>query len=316
MKHIDLTPFEGRALDERDWQHIIMRILFTPRGKNASYADALAKKASKQQGLCAELPDPLLNLLGFDHENMPEMTSAFNSEMGFLFETIVRVAFKLSDNRLYTDEFDKETEKLSFQDLEKFKKIKSDFLFGTSGVEVKYRYGSHEGFPKQIEAALPLKIMGFQAVMLSLRRSPNTDVVRRNGNWTVHEGQDTLDYIQERTGFDLKRIFVIASANPLIAKRIEEFQRKYNERTKAKLESSFFNALEGHRTPIHRLIVTDADSRASFLKDVGFEDDLIGGFLNHILKEGPAVLKDPVITSIVSEANKKINFASESRKAG
>lgn len=312
MKHIDLTPFMGRDMSDADWQHLMMKILFTPRENKRSYADALIRKAELQPGLNAEQPDLLLRLLGFEKSTMPKMSTVFNSEMGYLFETILKVLFKLSNSALFHDDFSELEKRLPKNHQDTFKKSKSDLVFDADAIEVKYRYGSHEGLPKQMETFRPLKIMGLEPVTVSLRRSPNTQELRRSG-WRVFEGESAYAYIRDKTGYDLEHILLVASANPLIKKRITTLQERYQGCIQARLASDFENALNRHRAPVHRLIAQDDAARSEFLSDIGFADQILGGFLDHIIKTGPSVLKDPAIRTLVDEVNNnsRTNMASQ-----
>lgn len=299
MQHIDLSPFMGRPLTDADWQHLMMRILFTPRANVLSYAESILKKAERQSGLNPELPDPLLTLLGFTRDTLPAMGHTFNSEMGNLFEAVVRVALKLSNDALYSDDFSASKDLLGKGEIEKFKKTTADCIFGSSAIEIKYRYGSAEGLTKQKEASKPLTAMGFSPVMLCFRSSPNSQEIGASG-WSVFEGQEVIDYVQERTGYDLSRIFQLALVHPLIKKRIAALQAEYVERTKSKLEADFRWSPEGYRKPIHKLIAEDDDIRSEFLDDIGFEGDVLKGFMDYVLKDAE-ILKNPAFATLVAE---------------
>jgi len=306
MKHIDLSPFIGRVLTDADWQHLMMRILFAPKDTGESHAEALIRKAVKHSGLNAEMPDPLLSLLGFSKETLPEMNHIFNAELGLLFETIVKVLFMISNPELYRDDFTEDLKKLSKGDLAKYKKCKPDFAFGDNATEIKYRFGSHEALEKQKGAAEAIQKMGMVPVLISLRSSPNTTNVVATTNWKVYEGKDCLNYIQERTGFDLVRIFNLAAANPLIRRRIRELQDLYDRNTRARLSADFEYALERHREPVHRFIAEDDNAREEFLADIGFDDDLMAGMMDYLLKNGSSALENPEIKHYLTETAQQI----------
>jgi hypothetical protein len=306
MKHIDLIPFIGKAMTNLDWEHLMFLILFSQRKNHPSFAQSLVQKAVKHRGLNAEHPDPLLTLLGFTKENLPQMTHTFNSTMGHLFETLVRVILKISNHKLYSDVYTEPLKLLTPEEVSKFKKLKPDCTFGKSAIEIKYRYASSEGLTKQKNAYLPLKRMGFKPVMLFFRRSRNSNGIRNFG-WEVYEGQGAIEYIHERTGYDINHIISLAGANPVIKMGIKRIQEQYDAQIRATLETEFKWSLNGHREAVHKLIAEDDDSRREFLEDNGIEDKILQGFLGHILKEGDAILNDDRITSIAAELTKNSN---------
>jgi hypothetical protein len=310
MKHIDLSPFRGRHLSSADWQHLIFRILFTPRDDYLPFAESIIQKAERQRGLNPEASDPLLALLGFTKETLPRPSHTFNAEMGHLFESIVRIALKISSETLYEDDFSVALSNLPESDRLNFKKTTADCIFNESAIEIKYRYGSKEGLTQQKRAAQPLKRMGLKPVMLCFRHSPNAQSIRAGGLWSVYEGQDSIDYIHRHTGYDLGKILHDASLNPMIIKRIKDLQDTYSDRTRARLGSDYQWAPEGHRAPVHRLIADDEEVRSEFLSDIGFEDDVLKGFLDHIIRD-PSILNDPEIAPLVAEVNNKQQLTSQ-----
>ena len=83
-----------------------------------------------------------------------------------------------------------------------------DFTVGEVAVDTKYRIGSGDSgtLKKFREYGRMLGTEGYDPVFLILREDNLRAAIRAcvSGGWTVHTGDSTFVFIEERSGFDLK----------------------------------------------------------------------------------------------------------------
>lgn len=83
-----------------------------------------------------------------------------------------------------------------------------DLLIGKDAIDTKYRIGSGDSgtLKKFKHYGKSMRDMGYNPVLLILRTDNLNDAITacRSGGWNIYEGDKAFNYIQEKTGFDLK----------------------------------------------------------------------------------------------------------------
>ncbi len=84
-----------------------------------------------------------------------------------------------------------------------------DLIVDNYGVDTKYRIGSGDAgtLKKFKQYAELVKSKGYEPVFLILREDnlPAAITAIKNGGWTVYTGPDSLNFIKENSGFDIKK---------------------------------------------------------------------------------------------------------------
>ena len=83
-----------------------------------------------------------------------------------------------------------------------------DFFIGTSAIDTKYRVGSGDSgtLKKFKQYGQMLNEEGFVPIFLLLRKDNLAAAISASANsgWTIYMGEESFQYIYEKTGFDLK----------------------------------------------------------------------------------------------------------------
>jgi len=84
-----------------------------------------------------------------------------------------------------------------------------DFIVGQDAVDTKYRVGSGDsGTLKKFRSYGKLLIeYGYRPVLLLVREDnlPAAMSAFRKGQWEIYQGDESFEYIEDKTGFDLKQ---------------------------------------------------------------------------------------------------------------
>ncbi len=87
-----------------------------------------------------------------------------------------------------------------------------DLISGNQAIDTKYRIGSGDsGTLKKFKSYGPMLIEnGYTPVLLILREDnlPAAITACRKGEWNIYVGDNTFDFIQDLTGFDLKSYLI------------------------------------------------------------------------------------------------------------
>lgn len=142
--------------------------------------------------------DFLMNVLGITPEQKYEHSQYFSRELGMAWQKIVtHLASKYCRS--------------NFQEAYKIGNEEPfDLIIGKDAIDTKYRIGSGDSgtLRKFRQNGELLSGMGFRPVMLIVRNDnlPAAITAVRNGGWAVYTAQDSLDYIQEKTGINLLEV--------------------------------------------------------------------------------------------------------------
>lgn len=99
-----------------------------------------------------------------------------------------------------------------------------DFIIGKDAIDTKYRIGSGDsGTLKKFKTyGTMLREEGFTPILLFIREDnlPAAITACRKGQWEIYQGDESLAYLKDKTGFDLKRwlIEIRDSGNFLITR--------------------------------------------------------------------------------------------------
>lgn len=217
--------------------------------------------------------DPLLEiLLGFPANEIPDQNHAFMASMGRLFERLVDEIFYRSRPSLYSNEWKSDEPKIATLGLTG--KIPTDIKVGASAIEIKYRYNSGQGRTLQLNGAASLKALGYHPVFLMLRRHPENERDFAAKGWSVHAGQDCLDYIEAHTGVNLVRILERLVRVPAVRARIEECRAMAAQRRVDEHASGYLNLPFDRRGKLHDTIAADDEAFADIAaRRMGRDDD-------------------------------------------
>ncbi len=139
--------------------------------------------------------DVLMNAFGVTQELKSENKQYWGRELGKCWENLIRDLFEAT-----------------CEDFEPPKRFgadePADFFVGKDAIDTKYRVGSGDsGTLKKFEQyGIQLQEEGFRPVFLFLRTDNLKAALSKMnaGGWTILMDDATFQYIQEKTGFDLK----------------------------------------------------------------------------------------------------------------
>lgn len=139
--------------------------------------------------------DVLMEAFGISQALKSENKQYWGRELGKCWESLLRDLFETA-----------------CQDFELPKRIgqdePADFFCGEDALDAKYRVGSGDsGTLKKFESyGKLLRQAGYRPVFLFLRTDnlPAALSKMAAGGWTIYMGDDAFQYIEEKTGFDLK----------------------------------------------------------------------------------------------------------------
>ncbi len=165
----------------------------------AVYQNSFSTKVHGQEN--SDL-DPLMSLFGITPELKRENRQYWGRELGMCWQLVVTELFKELANNFappYRDGADE----------------LCDLIDGTDAIDTKYRIGSGDSgtLKKFKQYAKTLKQINYRPVLLIVRDDnlPAAITACINGGWTVLTGDDTWEYVEQRTGFDLKTWFVASA---------------------------------------------------------------------------------------------------------
>lgn len=140
--------------------------------------------------------DVLMEAFGITQKLKSENKQYWGRELGKCWENLLRDLFEVTC--------------VNFAPPKRFGQDEpADFFCGKDAIDTKYRVGSGDsGTLKKFESyGKLLQEEGYRPVFLFLR-SDNLNAALSKmdaGGWTRYVGDDTFEYIKEKTGFDLKR---------------------------------------------------------------------------------------------------------------
>lgn len=153
----------------------------------------------KNYGDESEESDVLMEAFGITQELKKENKQYWGRELGMCWQLLVTAVF-----RRYCRNF---SEPKRYGDDEP-----ADFFAGKEAVDTKYRVGSGDsGTLKKFKQYGQMLIKEKHTpVFLFLRNDnlPAAITACKAGGWTLYTGDDSFNYILERTGFDLKKWLV------------------------------------------------------------------------------------------------------------
>ena len=140
--------------------------------------------------------DPLMAAFGITRELKQENKQYWGRELGMCWQRLV-----VSLCQARCDDFQPA---LRIDDDEP-----CDFIVGQDAVDTKYRVGSGDsGTLKKFRSYGKLLIeYGYRPVLLLVREDnlPAAMTAFRKGQWETYQGDESFEYIEDKTGFDLKQ---------------------------------------------------------------------------------------------------------------
>lgn len=231
-----------------DWGiHILNDILLQQGTNGATLMDRIFSKAMVRGTAHAEPMDPMMYMLGFNEETLPNVSHhQFSSFMGTFFETLVKNIFRFQRPRLYSDDWKAFCEENDLpQEIGQGKRF-GDLRLGDTVIELKYRYASGESKDWQGRAAERLRALGKTPVMLILRPSRNADVMR-NAGWDVYEGKEAIAYIEKHANVSLVDIAHACRINPLVQDHTQPHLERYKDCWSATATAMVLSMDEEHK---------------------------------------------------------------------
>jgi len=143
--------------------------------------------------------DLLMECFGITQELKKENKQYWGRELGMCWQLLVTKVF--------------ETNSTTFQPALKIGLDEpADFIVGTEAVDTKYRVGSGDsGTLKKFKTyGGTIRNHGYEPVFLFLRTDnlPAAITACRAGGWTLYTGETSFQFINSRTGFDLKQYLI------------------------------------------------------------------------------------------------------------
>lgn len=140
--------------------------------------------------------DVLMNAFGITQELKSENKQYWGRELGKCWENILRDLFEITCS--------------DFEPPKRFGNDEpADFFCGQDAIDTKYRVGSGDsGTLKKFEYyGKLLQEKNYRPVFLFLRKDNLLSALSKMkaGGWTIYTGEETFDYIKEKTNFDLKQ---------------------------------------------------------------------------------------------------------------
>ncbi len=140
--------------------------------------------------------DVLMKAFGITQELKSENKQYWGRELGKCWESLVKKTFSLKCRDF--------SPPLKFGNDEP-----ADFFVGGDAIDTKYRVGSGDsGTLKKFESYGKLLLeKGYRPVFLFLRTDNLPSAISKclAGGWLILMGDDTFKYIEDKTGFDLKK---------------------------------------------------------------------------------------------------------------
>jgi hypothetical protein len=157
------------------------------------YSDSFNGKTYKEE---SEDTDVLMEAFGITQDLKKENKQYWGRELGMCWQLLVVEIFR----NFCTD----------FSPAKKYGEDEPvDFFVGTSAIDTKYRVGSGDSgtLKKFKQYGQMLKQDGFIPIFLLLRTDnlPAAISASTSSGWLIYTGEDTFQYIYEKTGFDLKK---------------------------------------------------------------------------------------------------------------
>lgn len=249
-----MTVFNRPPNSHFEWSiHVLHDILLEDCGHN-TLLNRIFSYATPKGVAHGETLDPLMRMLGFNDNDMPDVSQhQYSGAMGQLFERLVKSIFANTRPKLYSDDWKSLAEKHNITWETRQGKRWADLLLGNTAIELKYRYASGESADKQGQAAEKLKAIGCHPVMLVLRPSRNTHKMASYG-WDVRCGNDAISYIEKHSGVNLSQLVDTCQANPLFAQHTTQNIQKYHDRWNASARALVLNM--------------DSERKISYIKDL------------------------------------------------
>jgi hypothetical protein len=156
------------------------------------YSETFSGKIYKKE---SEEVDALMDAFGITQELKKENKQYWGRELGMCWQLLVTEIFASHCK--------------DFKPAQKYGSDEpADFFLEKEAIDTKYRVGSGDSgtLKKFKQYGDFLRKEGFKPIFLFLR----TDNLKaamtasQNGGWTIYTGEDSFQYILERTGFDLK----------------------------------------------------------------------------------------------------------------
>ena len=165
------------------------------------YSENFSNKNYKGE---SEQVDVLMEAFGITQALKKENKQYWGRELGMCWQLLVTEVFKHFCN--------------DFQAAKKYGSDEpADFFVGNEAIDTKYRIGSGDSgtLKKFKQYGQMLKNEGLIPVFLFLRTDnlPAAITACEAGGWTIYTGDDSFEYIQTKTGFDLKNWLIELSKN-------------------------------------------------------------------------------------------------------
>lgn len=145
--------------------------------------------------------DILMKTFGITSETKSENKQYWGRELGMVFQNIVKELFKEKCPNEYKGPLQIKNDDGNTDE-------PCDLFYGNQAIDTKYRIGSGDSgtLKKFRKYAEYLKKEGHEPVLLILRDDNLENAINscRKGGWTVLTGEDTLSYIEEKTGVNLE----------------------------------------------------------------------------------------------------------------
>jgi hypothetical protein len=164
----------------------------TLEGHLRAYSASFSSKVHPEENNDSDI---LMEVFGITAELKRENKQYWGRELGMCFQRLIV-----------------EIAKSSRKDFEPALKVGDDepcdLRFGGMAIDTKYRVGSGDsGTLKKFKTyGRDLASLGYEPVMLLLREDNLASAIKAMhvGGWTVLQGKETLDFVQQKTGFDLE----------------------------------------------------------------------------------------------------------------
>ena len=152
--------------------------------------------SGKSYGDESEETDLLMKAFGITQDLKKENKQYWGRELGMCWQLLVTEIFR----NFHAD----------FSPAKKYEADEpADFFVGNEAIDTKYRVGSGDSgtLKKFKQYGEILKSEGFIPIFLFLRTDnlPAAIAACKVGGWRVYMGEDSFKYIEEKTGFDLKK---------------------------------------------------------------------------------------------------------------
>ena len=232
-----------------------------PGSSLGAFIDAIFALAKPTYGLPDTSGDIFqTELFGFDPVHPPDQTHDFCAEMGRLSEDVIGTLIKT------TLESRGDMPSIPLSKLKDIfyrgdfvpghKPVKNrtykapDFFLGPTTVgELKISWGSMQNRNTQFQAGLDYRAMGYKAVFLHVGPNLSDADMRKlqDNGWDPYRGDDTIAYLADLTGINLRHVFQDVAADPMIRQRMEEGRRKMVARACARMQRDLHYGLEDVR---------------------------------------------------------------------